>query len=162
MARCLIIGCGCRGQLLTRRLRAQGHVVRGTTRSADRVAAIEAAGAQAHVGDPDRLATMTPAYAHVSLAYVLLGSATGAPEAVEALHGVRLESLLWKMLDTTVHAIVYESVGSVDPALLAAGSEKVRSLCEGSRIPYALLDADPGEPERWMNAAARLPDAVLT
>ena len=49
------------------------------------------------------------------------------------------------MLDTTVRGIVYEAAGSVDRALLAAGAELVRERCEDSRIPFALLDADPGD-----------------
>ena len=43
------------------------------------------------------------------------------------------------MIDTTVRAIVYESAGSVDPAVLAGGAERVRAACEDSLIPYALL-----------------------
>ena len=46
MARCLIIGCGCRGQMLARALVERGHAVRGTTRQPERVRDIEAAGAE--------------------------------------------------------------------------------------------------------------------
>jgi uncharacterized protein YbjT (DUF2867 family) len=147
--------------MLAAELRERGHVVRGTTRDPARRAAIEAAGAEAHIGDPDRMATITPALAHVTIAYVLLGSATGPPEQIRALHESRLDMLLLKLLDTTVRAIVYESVGSVDPAVLAAGAERVRTVCEGSRIPFRLLDAEPADHAAWVMAAADAGDAVL-
>ena len=114
MARCLIIGCGCRGLSLAVQLRARGHAVRGTTRDPARVDAIEAAGVEAYVGDPDRIATLAPALEHVGVACLLLGSAIGDPEQLEALHGTRLEMLLTRMLDTTVRGVVYECAGSVD------------------------------------------------
>src|SRR2546423_13914716 len=60
MARVLIVGCGCRGQQLARALRERGHLVRGTTRTADRREAIEAAGAAAAIADPDRLGPLLP------------------------------------------------------------------------------------------------------
>ena len=76
---------------------------------------------------------------------MLLGSAVGSAEQLAALHGTRLEMLLTRMLDTTVRGIVYEAAGSVDRALLDAGAALVRERCEDSRIPFALLDADPGD-----------------
>ncbi|MFZ0042213.1 MAG: NAD(P)H-binding protein [Solirubrobacteraceae bacterium] len=154
MARCLIVGCGCRGLELTRRLRAEGHAVRGTTRRPQRASEIEAAGAEAFVGDPDRVATLAPALAHVGVACLLLGSATGTQEQLAALHGTRLEMLLERMLDTTVRGIVYEEVGSVDPGLLREGAARVRHACERSLIPYVLLDADPADRGAWPDAAA--------
>ena len=54
MARALIVGCGCRGRALGRALLDAGWQVRGTTRSGDRAAAIEAEGIEAAVADPDR------------------------------------------------------------------------------------------------------------
>jgi Trk K+ transport system NAD-binding subunit len=143
LARCLIIGCGCRGQDLARELVARGHTVRATTRDPARVAAIEAAGAEAIVGDPDRVVTVAPAFEHVVVAVILLGSATGSTEALAALHGTRLDMLLLRMLDSTVRGIVYEAGGTVDSAILEAGAQRVRAFCEDSRIPYALLNA-PG------------------
>ena len=154
MPRCLIIGCGCRGRALATELRARGHAVRGTTRDPGSRAAIEAVGAEAFVGDPDRVATLTPALEHVSVACLLLGSATGEPEALVALHGSRLDMLLERMLDTTVRGIVYEASGTLDPKLLQAGSERVRWACERSLIPYQLLVSESSEPGRWVMAAA--------
>ena len=140
MARCLIIGCGCRGLELAGELIARGHAVRATTRDPTRTSEIEATGAEAVVADPDRIATLIPALEHVAVGCILLGSATGSAESVAALHSSRLEMLLLRMLDTTVRGVVYEAAGTVDacPAL-AGGSELVRRFCEDSRIPYALL-----------------------
>lgn len=153
MARCLIVGCGCRGQALARGLRGDGHAVRGTTRVRERTAAIEAAGAEPYVGDPDRVGTLFPALAHVGVACVLLGSAVGTDEQLAALHSTRLDMLLEKMLDTTVRAVVYEAAGTVDPRLLAVGSGRVRYWCERSLIPYVLLEHDPTDHVGWPAAA---------
>jgi nucleoside-diphosphate-sugar epimerase len=161
MARCLIIGCGCRGLSLTRVLRARGHAVRGTTRDEARRAEIEGAGAEAFIGDPDRVATLAPAFDHVGVACVLLGSATGAPGRLEALHGTRLDMLLERMLDTTVRAVIYERAGSVDPQVLAAGTARVRYACERSLIPYVLLSADPVDHVAWLAAASSAVDQAL-
>jgi uncharacterized protein YbjT (DUF2867 family) len=161
VARCLIVACGCRGLSLTAELRSRGHAVRATTRCADRVAELEAAGAQAHVGDPDRVATIFPALAHVGVSCLLLGSATGPPQALQALFSTRLDMLLEKTIDTTVRGIVFETTGSTDPALLAAGAERVRFWSRRSLIPHVLLDADPTDAETWPAAAADAVDAAL-
>ena len=155
MARCLSIGCGCRGRLLARELIGGGHSVRGTTRWAAGLRAIEAAGAEAVLGDPDVIGTLVRSFEHVGVACVLLGSASGTPAQLAALHGTRLEMLLMRMIDTTVRGVVYEAAGSVDPDVLAAGAALVRERCEDSRIPYVLLEADPAEPRVWTAAAAR-------
>jgi uncharacterized protein YbjT (DUF2867 family) len=157
VARCLIIGCGCRGLALTAALRAEGHAVRATTRDPARAPELAAAGAEPFVGDPDRVATLSRALDHVGVICILLGSATGDPEQLRALHTTRLAMLLEKTLDTTVRGVVYESVGTVDPAVLAAGAGVVASACERSLIPHVRLTADPGEPAAWTEAAA---DAV--
>ena len=150
MARCLIVGCGCRGLELTGALRAAGHAVRGTTRNEARRAEIEAAGAEPFVGDPNLVGTLAPALAHVGVACILLGSAKGAEEHLAALHGTRLDMLLERMLDTTVRGVVYQAAGSVDPGLLSAGADRVRYACERSLIPYELLSADPAADDGWV------------
>jgi uncharacterized protein YbjT (DUF2867 family) len=153
VARCLIIGCGCRGRSLARELIARGHAVRGTTRDARCAAAIEATGAQAFVGDPDVVGTLIGALDQVTVACVLLGSAAGPPARLAALHGTRLDMLLTRMVDTTVRAIVYEASGTVAPAVLAKGAALVRQRCEDARIPYALLRVDAAEHAAWMASA---------
>jgi uncharacterized protein YbjT (DUF2867 family) len=161
VARCLIVACGCRGRELTAVLRERGHAVRGTTRDPSQSADIEAAGAEPFVADPDRVSTMFPALAHVGVACLLLGSASGPPEALEALFSTRLDMLMEKMVDTTVRGVVYETVGAVDPTLLATGAERVRWWCERSLIPHVLLDADPAEHAVWTAAAADAVEAAL-
>jgi uncharacterized protein YbjT (DUF2867 family) len=153
LARCLIIGCGCRGRLLTRELRSAGHAVRGTTRSSAALAEIEAAGAEAVLADPDRVATLIPAFEHVTVVCVLLGSALGSTEQLRALHSTRLEMLLTKLVDTTARGVVYEARGSVDPSVLAGGAGRVQEFAHRSLASYALLEADPAEPEAWVAAA---------
>jgi len=153
VARFLIIGCGCRGRALSAELRTHGHAVRGTTRDPGKAGLIEAAGATAVVGDPDRIATLSGALDHVSIACLLLGAANGAPDQLAALHGPRLEMLLARMLDTTVRGIVYEAAGTVEQSLLDNGAELVRAVCEDSRIPYALLKADPADHRAWLRAS---------
>jgi hypothetical protein len=140
---------------------ARGHVVRGTTRDPRRVGQIEAAGAEAVVGDPDRIATLAGALEHVGVACVLLGSAAGQARQLEALHGSRLEMLLSRMLDSTVRGIVWEAAGGVDPDLLQAGAQRVRTFCEDSRIPYAMLEADPSDHDAWLAAAIAAVERVL-
>lgn len=153
MARCLIVGCGCRGLELAGVLLASGHAVRGTTRSAARAQQIAAAGVEPHVGDPDRVATIAPAFAHVGVSCLLLGCARGTDEELRALHGTRLEMLLERMLDTTVRGIVYEAAGSVDKAVLRAGADRVRHACERSLIPHVILEHDPADHAGWLTAA---------
>jgi uncharacterized protein YbjT (DUF2867 family) len=161
VARCLIVGCGCRGLELTRSLRAAGHAVRATTRDPARRAEIEAAGAEAFVGDPDRVATLASALDHVGVACVLLGSAVGTNEQLTALHTTRLDMLLDRMLDTTIRGIVYEAVGTVPAEILAGGADRVRRACERSLIPYVLLTADPADHAGWVPAAAGAVERAL-
>lgn len=115
-------------------------MVRGTTRRPSRVAEIDAAGFEGVLADPDRLATLVPALDHVGVVVLLLGSATGPADQIEALHGPRLEALLLKLLDTTVRGVVYEAAGTVPDSLLAGGAAAVDRLCTGSRIPYGLIE----------------------
>lgn len=151
--RCLIIGCGCRGRLLAAALSARGHAVRGTTRDPARLAEIESAGAEAALADPDRVATLIGAFDHVSVACILLGSATGSARQLRALHGSRLEMLMTKLIDTTVRGVIYEARGTVDPGLLAGGAQRVRSFGERSLARTACLDTDPNDPQAWLAAA---------
>lgn len=161
MARCLIIGCGCRGQLLARALVGRGHAVRGTTRRPERAAEILAAGAEVAVGDPDRLGSLVGALDHVSVAVILLGLARGDERALADLHGPRLQALLTKMIDSTIHGVVYEAGGSVNPVLLEAGRSAALAFAERARAKVALLEADPADPDAWLEAALGSVETVL-
>jgi hypothetical protein len=161
LARCLIIGCGCRGRALAGVLVARGLSVRGTTRGEASRPHIEAVGAEVAICDPDRVATLSRALEHVTVACILLGSAVGPPERITALHGSRLEMLLQRMLDTTVRGVVYEATGSVEDQILRDGAEVVRRACEGSRIPFAFLRADPSDRGAWLAAAVTAVEGIL-
>jgi uncharacterized protein YbjT (DUF2867 family) len=153
LARCLIIGCGCRARGLAARLMERGHTIRGTSRRRDGLAAIESAGAEGVLADPDRVSTLVPALDHVSVACILLGTAAAPETALAALHGTRLEMMLERMLDTTVRGVLYEAAGTVDPALLAAGAARVRTACERSLIPHVVIEADPSDHRAWLDQA---------
>jgi uncharacterized protein YbjT (DUF2867 family) len=146
----LTVGGGCRGLALARDLVAEGHAVRAVTRRGDRRAAIEAAGCECWIGDPDVVGTLRYALDNVTLLLWLLGTAAGAPDAVAALHGARLRMMLDKATDTTVRGVVYEAAGSAPPEILAAGAEEVRAAGRTNEIPYALLGADPADQAAWL------------
>ncbi len=158
MARALIVGCGCRGRGLGERLLVEGWAVRGTSRSERGLAAIEAAGIEAAQADPDRVGTVLELVADVAVVFVLLGSAEGEPDALEALHGPRLERLMEKLVDTPVRGVVYEAAGSVGPGLLEGGAEIVRAASRTWRIPARIVVSEPSEPARWSEQMA---DAAL-
>jgi|SRR5579884_3042088 len=161
MARIVIVPGGCRGRALARELRADGHAVRATSRTEDRRAEIEATGAEFHLGDPDRIATLTYALDNATVLCWLLGSATGTREELAALHGTRLEMLLQRTIDTTVRGLVYEAAGTVDEELLERGADTVRRACERSEIPYRIVRADPGDVRGWLGATRLAVDALL-
>ena len=147
MARILIVGCDERGRALARELRDRGHLVRGTARSEAELGAIEQAGAEAVVADPDRLGTVMVQLAGVTLVCWLMGSAT---EAASELHGPRLETLLERLVDTPVRGVVYEAAGTVEPALLAQGTAAVRAAAERWRMPAEVVEADPADHASWV------------
>ena len=125
MARVLIVGAGsCRALALTRELVAEGHAVRGVTRGAHREA-IEEAGGEAWIGDPDVIGTLRYASENVTLLLWLLGGVE-QPE----LHGSRLEMMLEKTIDTTVRGFVYED---------GPGAELVARMAEYNEIPYRIV-----------------------
>lgn len=149
MARALIVGCGCRGRELGLRLARRGWVVRGTTRDRGRLAGIEAAGIEAAIARPDRVATVTDHVADVAVVCWLLGSARGEEGELAALHGPRLERLLEELVDTPVRGLVYEAAGTVPPELLEAGERALREANERWRIPYGVIRAAPGDADEW-------------
>ncbi len=175
MARLLIVGGGCRGRLLAAELVAEGHAVRIVTRSERRRAAIESAGAECLIADPDRLGTLRPALEAVTIACWLLATASGPREQVEALHGSRLELFVHQLIDTTVRGFVYEAPslasasaaassetvvtereavdGLVAPAALIEGRQIASTLARRNAIPLSVLTADPRDRDAWLSDA---------
>jgi hypothetical protein len=151
VARVLIVGCGCRGRALAARLGDAGYAVRGTTRDPARAEAISAAGAEAALADPDRLATLVPQLAGVSLICWLLGTARDGPD----LHGARLQTLMERLVDTPVRGLAYEAAGSVDGEVLTRGTAIVRRASAVWRIPVEVVEEDPAEHEAWLAAMTR-------
>jgi uncharacterized protein YbjT (DUF2867 family) len=159
VARILIVGCGCRGQALARELLVAGHAVRGTTRDRRRLPDIEAAGADPFVGDPDRVGTLVPALAGVTVMCLLLGSATGSPEQLQALHSTRLDMLLQRAIDTTIRGILYEASGTVPEPTLTTGAALVQTKCDYNGIHHRILQA---KPDHWLAQAVQGVNDLIT
>ena len=146
MARVLLVGCGCRGRALAGALGE--HAVRGTTRSAERLQELEAAGVEGVVADPDRLGTLLPALSGVTVVCWLMGTAPDSPD----LHGDRLRALTEHLVDTPVRGFVYEAGGTVAPALLSQGAQIVRDASRTWHIPAEVVETDPGSHAAWVRA----------
>ena len=160
--RALIVGGGCRGLALARALVEERHAVRVVTRDEARRPAIEAAGAECWLGDPDVIGTLRYALENVTVLLWLLGTATGDPEKVAALHGSRLRMMLDKTTDTTVRGVVYEAAGSLDQRMFDSGLAEMILAHQRNEIPYALIDADPVDTPVWQRAARAAIDDLLT
>jgi NAD(P)-dependent dehydrogenase (short-subunit alcohol dehydrogenase family) len=156
LARVLIVGCGCRGRQLAEALVAEGHAVRGTSRSAQSLPEIEAAGAEAAVADPGRLGTLLPLLEGVSAVCWLMGTADEGP-----LHGPRLRSLQEKLVDSPARGLIYEAGGTAKRDLLAGGAEIVGEVGETFRMPVAIVDEDPADVDAWTAAMLRGVGEVL-
>jgi uncharacterized protein YbjT (DUF2867 family) len=164
MARALIVGCGCRGRELGDGLLERGWQVRGTTRDPASSAAIQAVGLEPAVADPDRVGSILELISDVTLIYWLLGSARGVADAVAPLHGARLERLLEEIVDTPVRGFVYEAAGSAPAEFRERGAAIVRAASERWRIPVAIAEAAPEDPDSWrarmLGHAAELTEAA--
>jgi hypothetical protein len=136
-------------------LAALGWQVRGTSRSHEGLNAIEGAGIEPAMADPDRPGSLLELCGDVAVVIWLLGSASGEPEEVAAIHGPRLERLLEKLVDTPVRGFAYEVTGSVDGELLEGGREIVGQAAVTWRIPAAFLTAAPDEPG-WSGSTAEM------
>ena len=158
MARALIVGCGCRGSSLAAALAASGHAVRGTTRSPAHLPDLEAARVEGVVADPDRLGTLVPALAGVTVVCWLMGSAEDSPD----VHGPRLRSLTEHLVDTPVRGLVYEAAGSADAALLAEGASIVRQASQTWHMPVEIVDTDPAAHEAWVEAMRAAVERLLS
>jgi nucleoside-diphosphate-sugar epimerase len=108
VARALIVGCGCRGRELGERLLAAGWAVRGTSRREEGLGAIEAAGIEPALADPDRPGTILELVNDVAVLVLLLGGAGGSEEELAAIHGPRLERLMEHLVETPVRGVLYE------------------------------------------------------
>ena len=97
------------------------------------------AGIEPALADPHQPATVLDLVADVTTLYWLLGSATGEPKNLEAIHGSRLERLLERLVETPVRRFVYEAHGSVDPQVLAGGVDLVERAAQTWRIPVEIL-----------------------
>ena len=148
-----MVGGGCRGLELARQLTAEGHAVRMTTRTEARRAAIEAAGAECWLGDPDRVGTLRYALESVTVLCWLLGTASGPADDVAALHDTRLEMMLARTVDTTVRGIVYEAAGTADRAALARGEAVLEAAAATWGVPVEVLRISPLSPSEWQLAA---------
>ena len=160
MARVLIVGCGCRGQALARDLIEIGHPVRGTTRDPARAAELGAAGIEAVVADPYRLATLMPHVANTSVMCWLMASAAG--DDVEALHRTRLQTVLERLVDSPVRGMVYEAAGSLPTGLLREGAAAVRKASLTWQMPAAIVETDPADGEAWRAAMVAGVESVLS
>jgi nucleoside-diphosphate-sugar epimerase len=149
LARALIVGCGCRGRALGQALIEAGWLVRGSSRHREGLEAIEAAGIEPTLADPDRIATLSDQVEGVTVVFWLLGSATGDAEVV---NGPRLERMLEEIVDTPVRGFVYEAAGAVGTSALATGAAAVREAGRRWRIPVEVVDADPGDHASWRAA----------
>jgi hypothetical protein len=149
VARILFVAGGARARSLAPELIAEGHAVRITTREETGRARIEQTGAQCWIGTPDRLATIRYALENVTLACWLLGTATGNTHAIADLHGTRLDFFASQTIDTTVRGLIYEAAGTVDPAVLATGTELITAKAAYNEIPLRILTTDPADHATW-------------
>lgn len=158
MARALIVGCGCGGRALGSELREDGWAVRGTSRDAAGLEAIEAAGIEPARADPEQPGTILELVDDVAILIWLLGSAAGTAEGLATIHGPRLESLLERLVETPVRGFVYEGAGTVDPDVLAGGAELVRNAERTWHIPVTITETPREHGPAW---AAELGTAVV-
>jgi alkyl hydroperoxide reductase subunit AhpC len=121
MARALIVGCGCRGRELGQELLAEGWAVRGTSRSEEGLVAIESAGIEPALADPDRPGTILELVNDVAVLVLLLGNLSGSGEELAAVHGPRLERLMEHLVETPVRGVLYEGTEGGAGVVEAAG-----------------------------------------
>jgi hypothetical protein len=161
MARALIVGCGCRGRLLGRGLIDAGWQVRGTSRGGA-LDAIAAEGIEPYEADPDRIGTLVDAIEGVTLIFWLLGSPHGAPEKTAALHDERLGRLLEEIVDTPVRGVVYELTGGIEGEVAIRAFQRLTEARERWRIPFEVVDADPGDFENWRRGMLDAAEAMVS
>jgi hypothetical protein len=135
--------------------------MRGTTRHAAGFEAIEASGAEPVLADPDRLGTLLPAIEGVSAICWLMGTSRGEQDAVVALHGPRLSSLLEHLVETPVRGFLYEGAGSVAAELLERGSSIATEAGRTYRMRVEVVERDPADVAAWLEAMTSSVGRVL-
>ena len=154
MARALIVGCGCRGRLVGKRLLAEGWEVRGTSRTEEGLVAIGEAGIEPALADPLHPHTVLELVGDVTIVLWVLASAQGPPEELSAIHGSRLERLMERLIETPVRGFVYEMKGTVNPILLEHGSEVLGAAGDTWRVGISSVFVDPRDPHDWAQTMA--------
>ena len=131
--------------------------MRAVTRTEARRGELEAAGCECWIGDPDRIGTLRYALDNVTLLLWLLGTASGPPEAVAALHGSRLRMMLEKTIDTTVRGVVYEAAGTVGAEVAGQRRRRGRARPAHERDPVRAARGRPARtgPPGWPPRARR-------
>lgn len=109
-------------------------------------------GIEPAVADPDRPGTVLDLVGDVTVVHWLLGTAEAGPERISTIHGLRLEALLEKLVDTPVRGFVYEAAGGVPRRHLERGAAIVRSAAQTWRIPVEVVEADPADRDAWLDA----------
>lgn len=127
--------------------------MRGTSRDPGGLAAIEEAGVDPAVADPDRPGTILELCGDVGVVVWLLGSAAGGSEQLEAIHGPRLERLLEKLVDSPVRGFAYEADGSAPGRALERGLGIAQRAASTWRIPVTTIEGDRSE-AGWADRAA--------
>ncbi len=153
MARVLIVGCGCRGRELGLALKAEGHLVRGTSRNKENLKAASAAGIESVDADPARLAQVMQHIEGVTVVVWLMGAMRGDQESISLLHDAVLAHLLEKLVDTQVRGFIYESGDSTDAQMFEKGREHVMRANRTWRIPVAFIDRSPDDHALWLASA---------
>jgi len=122
--------------------------VRGTTRDEANFAAIEAAGIEPALADPDRPGTLLELVNDVAAVVLLFGNLTGSEQELAALHGSRLERLMERLVETPVRGVLYEGI--------EAGGEIVLAASRTWRIPVAIADGGSSGPRGMADLALEL------
>jgi nucleoside-diphosphate-sugar epimerase len=146
VARALIVGCGCLGTALGRELADDGWAVRGTSRTPEGVARIEAEGLEGALADPDRVGTVLEHVGDVAVVVWALGRASG--ESAKDVNGPRLERMLERLVDTPVRGFVLEP-----PTDGAEARELVAQAERTWRIPARVLEASRERSADWLAQA---------
>jgi hypothetical protein len=102
--------------------------VRGTSRGEEGLAAIEAAGIEPALADPERPGTILELVNDVAILVLLLGATAGSDEELAAIHGPRLERLMEHLVETPEE-----------------GTEVVEAAARPWRIPVRAIPPSPSQ-----------------